>query len=221
MLTVLNRDYLKSEYSSSDEQEISNKLTKIILNDNYISSVDAATFQGLAQCTQICLSYNQLHALEPHLFGGLARLERLALDHNKLETLDSEQFDGLSSLVELDLSHNLIGPSINDSLFSGLRKLVRLDLSNNQLASLPSAKTFIHLDALRELKLNGNRLESIAPTAADLDVAVLSGLVELDLSSNLLKSIDSALRGFIHLYTYYWALFFSTFLNYQCLSINL
>ncbi len=107
------------------------------------------------------------------------RLERLSLRRCRLARLDPAVLFAVPNLVLLDLSSNLL-----EEISGGLSDLVSLrslDLSFNRLRLLPALPAS---SSLRVLRVSCNRLSSLGD---GVTASSCSGLVELDVSFNLLQ----------------------------------
>ncbi|KAM4706918.1 adhesion G protein-coupled receptor A3 [Discoglossus pictus] len=97
----------------------------------------------------LILNNNKITELNNASFEGLTFLERLDLRNNLISTIEPGAFLGLISLKRLDLSNNRIG-CLNADTFRGLTGLVRLNLSGNVFSSLAQG-TFVNLIALKSI----------------------------------------------------------------------
>uniref|UniRef100_A0A2C9L8X1 TIR domain-containing protein n=1 Tax=Biomphalaria glabrata TaxID=6526 RepID=A0A2C9L8X1_BIOGL len=119
---------------------------------------------------------------------GLTSLKVLALSGNNMVNLNPDFFDELTGLEYLALSKAGLNrdfvSSFSRRLFQNLSNLTRLDLSINYLNAL-SKGTFSPNSKLQWLDLSGNQFKDIP-----FDLQYTPNLLELDVSSNALTTID-------------------------------
>lgn len=131
------------------------------------------------------LSHNQIELVFHS--NGLNRLSSrmtdLILSHNKIYWLDPESFSTKKQLRTLKLNNNKI-VSFSASLLVYLENLLHLDLSFNEITYINDSN-FRNLKNLRTLKLNNNKLTTVPKTFDSFE-----SLKELDLSNNLIKTLD-------------------------------
>ncbi|XP_043085667.1 carboxypeptidase N subunit 2 [Puntigrus tetrazona] len=175
----------------------------------YWLSFDVQTFSSLAKLTRLLLNNNKISALEAGVFHSLHELEMLQLRGNMLSYLPRHLFHRLHNLQELDLSFNHIS-SISVDVFQNNSLLRSLSLQANSISQLP-AGIFSHLDHLEELNLRSNCLSNLSAETfpsgvrklilkknalAQLPSNVfhkLHHLTYLDLSQNQLSEVPSDL----------------------------
>ena len=190
-------------------------LLSLDLSNNVLESLPAGELCGLPSLASLNLSTNALGSLAR--LGAdtpdcLAKLSALQLDRNQLTGLDTAL--PAPALTSLSLSHNFIR-FLAPSVMSNSPGLEELDLSNNQVAHLP-AGLLSPTTRLARLNLANNSLSALATDSlagpalslATLDLAgnLLTGpalqpglaatlprLTSLDLSANLLESVEPAL----------------------------
>ncbi|XP_037368608.1 toll-like receptor 8 isoform X2 [Talpa occidentalis] len=120
------------------------------------------------------------------LFQCLGNLSRLDLAFNSLQRIPDEAFLNLPrSLAELYLNDNMLD-FFNWTLLQYFPHLHLLDLSGNQLSSLTSS--LLQFTPLRTLLLSHNRISQL-PSGF---LSEASSLVHLDLSANLLKTVNKS-----------------------------
>ncbi|XP_055870863.1 toll-like receptor 4 [Biomphalaria glabrata] len=119
---------------------------------------------------------------------GLTSLKVLALSGNNMVNLAPDFFDEFTGLEYLALSKAGLNrdfvSSFSRRLFQNLSNLTRLDLSINYLNAL-SKGTFSPNSKLQWLDLSGNQFKDIP-----FDLQYTPNLLELDVSSNALTTID-------------------------------
>lgn len=116
------------------------ELTKLLMNDNDLTSLPAA-IGSLTNLSTLELQNNSLLSLPPEI-GGLAALRTLDLRNNELDALPKE-IAGLKSLVKLQLWGNRFTSLPGE--ISGLTALQELYLKGNRLTSLPASITKLKL----------------------------------------------------------------------------
>ncbi|XP_067930856.1 leucine-rich repeat-containing protein 15-like [Watersipora subatra] len=149
---------------------LSDRLTRLQLNNNHISEVNVNTFKDLRSLAILNLDNNAIDNLEflrnwegnsllelsiannlitrlaPSVFRTMVKLTKLSLDGNLLTTVESAAFNGMFVLDDLSLNYNLL-TNLEDGAFSGLDQLRKLRLTGNALVTLKNC-TFFNLDRL-------------------------------------------------------------------------
>ncbi|CAN0183997.1 unnamed protein product, partial [Scytosiphon promiscuus] len=154
--------------------------TQIFLDNCGIANIDlpdvAACFDvvGRDKMTRIYLRYNSLTSITADLFEGFGRLERIYLSHNSLVALPATAFQDLGTLQWLLFEGNTLS-ALSEDVFQGLGQLERLTMSQNSLTTLP-AEVFSGLTGLQELSLTSNPGLQCVPSneATTLEVDDLS-----------------------------------------------
>ncbi|KAM4012015.1 platelet glycoprotein Ib alpha chain isoform 1-T3 [Anomaloglossus baeobatrachus] len=90
----------------------------------------------LSALTKLVLSNNQIVTIQEDAFMGLKRLTHLELQHNQINSLPEKVFMALPSLGHLDLSYNQLW-HLPDRLLSYSENLNILYLSGNRLTEIP------------------------------------------------------------------------------------
>lgn len=126
---------------------------------------------------------------------SLENLKRLDMSNNFCTSVSDYFFQHLNSIVELYLNNNLLGFSLasdrEGKIFRYLNTLSHLELKGNKIASLPTA-VFVNLTNLKYLDLSNNLLTSI-----DFNISHLKSLTYLNLSSNQIQYLsDSTMDAF-------------------------
>ncbi|XP_020962814.1 receptor-like protein 12 isoform X2 [Arachis ipaensis] len=183
------------------------QLSVLDLSYNKLGGQLPSSLFDLTQLSYLSLSSNQLIGPISSKNATLSKLETLDLSNNHINGTIPDWYYSLSSLTYLDLSMNqLTGPISKFSTSS----LIMLDLSMNQLTG-PISKFSTY--SLEFLFLSDNKFQGDFPNLifeflknlAELDMSSndLSGLVDfsyfsklesltyLDLSNNILLSVDS------------------------------
>ena len=151
---------------------------------------ERSVFEGLSGLHRLNLARNGIRQLPQHMFRPAYNLKSLTLDKNPIENLGANTFDGLGmSLLNLSLQNTKLNTPDLASL-RGFRSLERVKLSFNQLDEL-DLSVFDNAHAtLISVDLRKNHLAHIHDSVG---ANVMQNLLELDLSSNNLCTIDSGL----------------------------
>ncbi len=161
-------------------------LTRLILSQSRIITINPYSFQYLSNLTNLDLHSNYLTALQPFTFFGLTSLESLQLQYNRIKTVVVNSFAGTDSLLSIDLSHNRYVKVIESYAFANCSKLLSLNLTGNRLYTL-RAFSFYGLVSLTEIKLSSTYIEYIEASAFN----GLTALTSLSLVWNRIKAIES------------------------------
>ena len=184
-------------------------LLTISLMNNSISNIDENAFVGLSSIMSLIISHNRITSLQPNIFASLSSLLNLYISNNEIQEIKPEIFSYLPSLSILDLRANKI-TSWNSTFLANNQKLRHLDLSGNQIqsidgnafANLPNLRTLsigslltqvpvlASLGQLENLYLNKNEIKEVSTES----FKSLVNLKDLDLSENLIGSIDFSMR---------------------------
>ena len=159
-------------------------LTKLYLNRNAISSVDADAFDGLTDLDELFLDNNEITTLPVDVFDGLTNLDELRLVDNSLTTLPQDIFNDLTYLSNLYLSNNEI-TTLPEGIFDPLIGLDFLLLSGNSLATLHE-DIFDNHPLLSQLFLDNNEITTLHEDIFD----GLTNLQILNLSNNKIATLD-------------------------------
>lgn len=169
-------------------------LTKLLLQNNAISTLEDGAFGGLLSLQVLNLSSNFMNSIPPDLFSDTRSLQVINLSNNTINVLHPGLFGGLDQLQILDLSQNeLTSQWINKGTFVGLLRMVILNLSNNRLYKV-DRYTFQDLYSLQKLNLEHNDITSIEEHA----FVELRNLHSLTLSNNKLVHIHPHLFTDLH-----------------------
>uniref|UniRef100_H2YIX6 LRRCT domain-containing protein n=1 Tax=Ciona savignyi TaxID=51511 RepID=H2YIX6_CIOSA len=164
-------------------------LNELHLDENNITNkgLSPVAFKDATSLMELVLTNNLLTAVPE---GLPASLRVLRLDNNMIQHVSINSLRPLTRLIRLDLSANAIQQTfVEPRAFSGLIRLQTLDISSNQLAQIPKDLP----DNLEELLLSLNRIEYLFSTSSDAHGSLrgLASLSKLDLSSNMLKSVQT------------------------------
>ncbi|KAG8296038.1 axis elongation [Homalodisca vitripennis] len=189
------------------------RLKELYIHDNEIAMVSERALAGLKVLQIFNLSNNKVVALPSELFRDCADVvKEIYLQNNSISVLSPGLFAELNQLLALDLSRNhLTSAWINGGTFSdlsynkftyldayalnGLYVLSLISLDNNILEGIhPDA--FRNCTGLQELNLSGNQLKSVPLALRDLRI-----LRTVDLGENLITSLDDpGFHGMTNLY---------------------
>ncbi|XP_062514753.1 leucine-rich repeat-containing protein 15-like [Corticium candelabrum] len=153
-----------------------------------VGSAGACSFNCQEEETQETkyLQYTDINSVPSGAFSGLSSLTILNLSANALSSLPVDAFDGLSSLQHLSLGRNSLSQFPNMGPFEA--SLTALDLRFNSLTEITS-NILNDMTNLQLLHLEGNQISAIS---VDSFVG-LTNLLTLQLNSNLLRTVPSAL----------------------------
>lgn len=169
-------------------------LSKLLLQNNAISTLEDGAFEGLLSLQVLNLSSNFLNTIPPDIFLDSKTLKEINFSNNTIDTIPPGLFDGLDQLQILDLSHNLLTSQwINKGTFIGLLRMVILNLSYNNLNKI-DRHMFQDLYSLQKLNLDHNEITSIDEHA----FGELRNLHSLTLSNNKLIHIHAHLFTDLH-----------------------
>lgn len=137
-----------------------NKLNKLALSGNGLSSIAPGTFMSLDRLNELRLSNNHLISAAVH-FGNKNQLRSLDLSMNRITELRTGDFTELKHFEALAIRN---GPlkSIELGALSSLVNLVALNLSYNELANLDFRAFSPSMPMLTTLKLDGNELTELS-----------------------------------------------------------
>ncbi|XP_053604802.1 toll-like receptor 6 [Plodia interpunctella] len=169
-------------------------LSKLMLQNNAISTLEDGAFAGLLNLQVLNLSSNFMNSLPPDIFSDTKFLTEIHLSNNTINILHPGLFEGLEQLQILDLSHNeLTSQWVNKGTFVGLLRMVILNISYNKLSRI-ERHTFQSLYSLQKLNLEHNEITSIDEHAFE----ELRNLHSLTLSYNYLVHLQSELYTDLH-----------------------
>lgn len=161
------------------------RIEKLIVKQNRIKTIDAASFQFYGLLQFIDFSHNQLVKVPPRVFSAQTKLIELHLNHNKLSNISENTFFNLKSLAVLNLRNNYL-EDLPDKVFGTLTSLRVLDLSQNRIQRI-EANTFWGQNQLNVLQLEDNQLTRV-PTPS---FRHLEALAELRVGLNAFKTLPN------------------------------
>ena len=132
------------------------------------------------------LRINKADELPGRLFNSLFGLQVLDLSLSFLNQIPDNWFARLGSLISLNISETRLSKIDPDSLM-GLTRLKLLDISGNSLRSIPKGVFTPCQNSLVRLDLSENILKSIETDA----LGGLASLTTLDLSDNKMSTLQS------------------------------
>ncbi len=178
-LTVICKENMLNEVPIT----LNPSIERLILKQNRIKTVDAASFQFYGFLKYLDCSYNQLVKIPPQVFVTQSKLVELHLSHNKLSNITDKTFYGLKSLTVLNLRNNYL-EDLPDKVFSPMMFLKELDLGQNRIQRIDPG-TFEGMSMLKVLMLDDNQLTKV-PTVS---FQFLASLVELRIGLNSFKML--------------------------------
>ena len=104
-------------------------LTRLVLNANFITEIQASIFSNYTNLVELYLHSNKLVQLESEAFRGLNNLETLYLDSNPIQDISITAFKGLKFLTRLYLEYNSF-TSLSSRMFEYLSNLKYMGLSD-------------------------------------------------------------------------------------------
>lgn len=177
----LSRNHRLSLMRSAEEYVVSESLTKIDLS---FCNMDNVELLGFPQLKSAVLHGNLIKDLTRDSFANNEQLQRLQLSSNTIGQMHPDSFSHLKLLRELDLSYNLIS-KVDREMFKANDRLEEINLSRNYIGRFSR----IISPSLRKLNMSSCEIASI-----DSDALIgMPGLIELDLSQNLIAAIPDGL----------------------------
>ncbi|XP_044533684.1 leucine-rich repeats and immunoglobulin-like domains protein 3 [Gracilinanus agilis] len=162
------------------------QLKYLYINSNPIRSMEAGSFDNLANTLQVLkLNRNKISTIPPKMFK-LPHLQHLELNRNKIKKVDGLTFQGLGSLKSLKMQRNGIN-RLMDGAFWGLGNMEILQLDHNNLTEITKGWLY-GLLMLQELHLSQNAIHKISSDAWEF----CQKLSELDLTFNHLARLDDS-----------------------------
>ena len=161
------------------------QVTKLLLNNNYIKSIDKLLFQFYEDLQKLDISSNMINSLPKDTFVAQKNLNELDLNRNKISIIEKSAFFGLKQLSVLSLQNNIVDV-ITEFMFADLTNLVQLNFGQNRIAEI-HPKAFSKLNNLRILYLDDNLLSSIS----SLPMNNLTNLAELYIGKNNFKTLNN------------------------------
>lgn len=183
---IQNNEMLKFLYLNHNELSISGpflisaSLAVLDISFCKITFLPHDAFIGTPNLTKLKINNNYISEFEIYAFRGVKKLEILSAGNNVIKSLDSMLFRGLDELRVLDFSNNSIS-MFSPNLLESNRQLQYLFLQNNTLTIMHSGpiliseslshldisfcnitfmppEAFIHLPNLTTLRMIGNPL---------------------------------------------------------------
>ncbi len=191
-------------------RNIDPSITRLMLNDNIVTSITQSDFVGLTgirflnlggnlveelednvfsempQISSISLRSNNIHTVSPDALNGVPNLALLNLADNQIQSIPPDFFDHTPLLHILTLSKNLI-TNLDPGLFQQVTNLEKILLDRNPLGSIPS-DLLNNMASLELLSLMRTGLSNIPVDLFDDCV----NLKSIDLRGNNLESLSAA-----------------------------
>lgn len=150
--------YLQNNYIDSVTADSFNNATELKwmnLGNNRIRSVENKVFEKLPNLLHLYMPRNLLKEVPSNL---PARLEQLRLSHNQISKIAPGAFNKMEHLSLLDLHHNKISDSnLAKNIFKDLKNLVQLNLAHNILRKMPENIP----NSISQLFLDKNNIKDI------------------------------------------------------------
>ncbi|KAK3512895.1 hypothetical protein QTP70_028959 [Hemibagrus guttatus] len=131
--------YLQNNYIDSVTADSFNNATElkwIHLGNNRIRSIEKQVFEKLPNLLHLYAQRNLLKEIPNNLPAGL---EQLRLSRNQISKIAPGAFSKMEHLALLDLHHNKISDSnLAKNLFKDLKNLIQLNLAHNILRKMPA-----------------------------------------------------------------------------------
>ncbi len=162
--TELHKLILSDNYITTLHPKIFSKLTKLeslFLYKNTLSHLPAGVFDSLRELRKLYLTSNRIQYLDESLFVNNIKLEMLYLNFNPLDRLPPRLLSSQSELKKISVAHTNIRV-LEGQFISHLTQLYNLELSHNHLSSI-SASIFSSLSRLETLSLQKNVLRYLPP----------------------------------------------------------
>jgi Leucine-rich repeat (LRR) protein len=171
------------------------ELKELYLWGNGLTLIRKNTFSGLLELEVIDLAFNKIARIEDKAFFEAKNLRRIYLGHNCLQRIEERTLAKLKMLNKLYLQANEIN-FIALKAWKSCESLDELDLGENALEGINS-EMFRGLKNLAILILKLNKIKMIDKDSfLNMDsTGQGTRLVVLDLSNNMLESVDGVLDG--------------------------
>ncbi|XP_076766740.1 uncharacterized protein LOC143433328 [Xylocopa sonorina] len=162
------------------------ELQVLDLSRNNIGRLGINTFSSQSELTRLDLSLNALRTIEESSFDGLTKLKWLSLRDNNILLVPATALRRLPSLAHLRMEFNRVAALPTELIEATASNLASLALTRNLVREIPD-RLFENFVGLISIELAGNMLSKIA---RDTFVGLEETLLELDVSSNRLSSIE-------------------------------
>jgi len=172
-------------------------LKYLSLSDNLLTNIPEFLFNKLVTLVQLNLQNNIISKITSNSLSGMPNLVALNMKGNRLPILPVGIFDAVGNLQTLLLANNSI-QRVNQNPFQAQRRLITLDLSDNLIETVTPDWFTAAGQTLQTLWLNNNRILTINVTSLS---RTLPQLVQLDLSDNLLTSVNDVFSNWQSLIT--------------------
>ncbi|PAA47458.1 hypothetical protein BOX15_Mlig010801g3 [Macrostomum lignano] len=152
------------------------------LDDNRLADLPVSIAASAPHLRVLSASKNAITKLNKNLFTALPNLVELRLSHNRLQNLDAKDLSSCVNLRIIDLSHNMLSVLPFD-LLDNLPVWFEANLSHNRLRSVTS----------QSQTSAGSSTDALERPPV-MTARQLNRDTRLDLSHNLLESVDSRFR---------------------------
>ncbi len=188
MENLISIDMSKNYVRRLDQGVFSNNyLNEVNMSGNLLKELEQATFVNLPILEVLDLSHNDIVGIKNGAFDAIPRLKRLLLQYNRMSSYKGDFFanmDNDTDLHTLDMSYNELTYLYPES-FVYHPQLMSVNFAHNKFSFFPTQ--FIRgLKQLKDLDLSFNLIKSVD----DGDFSNLPRLKDLDLSSNEIESVS-------------------------------
>ncbi|XP_072146196.1 uncharacterized protein [Dermacentor andersoni] len=175
------------------KEPIHQRLNRVVLAHNALTSVDTGTFKNLSRLANVVLLGNKIRVLRRGAFKDLPRLHNIVLSRNRIDTIEAGAFNNVSKLSSLLLQYNNLTSFSLDCLCGSRSGALFLNLSQNSLFSLhansygedsPSNETRDY--GVHTLDVSHNQLAEIDDVFL---TSVGSSLLNLHVSNNKISGL--------------------------------
>ncbi|XP_030840929.1 toll-like receptor 3 [Strongylocentrotus purpuratus] len=128
-------------------------LKKLLLNGNYLVSLDKRVFHNLSNVYYLDMSKSRIQVLRSGVFSPLTSLRFLYLRENKLVEMAGDIFHGLYQLRVVYIPNNMLS-GLEPTTFAQAPRLTVLSVSGNQISTVERGTV---LPANTSLRLNISR----------------------------------------------------------------
>ena len=131
-------------------------ISKVILENNGLTSLDKCSLNTLLNATELYFGYNKISSISTDLFcSNTSKIQILYLNMNRIQDLGFLASNQFSSLKTLNIESNLI-QSLKSTDLNGLSKLENLIIGNNYLNFIEAG--FFQMLNLKQLNLSNINL---------------------------------------------------------------
>lgn len=131
------------------------------MENNWLTQLRCGMLDGLTNLTELDLDANNISQIERGVFRAVPRLDELDLEENLLSSLPDNTFDGAAALTQLDLNHNLLTTIVRRRPATAALSRVQLSGADSCVAAMQGRLTFAGLTNLEDLDLDSNMIRSV------------------------------------------------------------